>query len=239
MNLIKLMMLGDFKLTFIRGSKLRIGRENIVTRLEFQQLLTRAAEIEDEFFRLRASALLCVLRLTGKRRGEAATLKVSDVRVEGQFLKITFTLLKKRKETVLTKRATKSIPLTDPYTKPVLAYLEYLDTLKPKPEYFLPRVKSIFGVGRIIQMDAHISGRQVFNIVRGLTESVWPHLFRETAACDEIEKDPSIIGAFRVMNRLDLEDYRTGFNYLRRFAEHIIIRKGVLTRQEEYVIARE
>lgn len=109
------MMLGDSELTFIRGSKLRIGRENIVTRSEFQQLLDRAAEIEDEFFSLRASALLCVLRLTGKRRGEIATLKVSDVRVEGQFLKITFTLLKKRKETVLTKRVTKSIRAREPF----------------------------------------------------------------------------------------------------------------------------
>lgn len=110
-----------------------------------------------------------------------------------------------------------------------MKYLEYLDSLKPKFTYFLPRVKPVFGHNTIIP-DAHISGRQVFNIVRNLSNSVWPHLFRETVGSDVIKEDPTIIGAFKVMRRLDLEDYRTGFNYLKRYAKDIISRqRGVST----------
>jgi len=226
-------------LTFIRNSKRRKARETVVTEPEFTDMLNKAEKIEDEFFSLRASALLCILRLTGKRRESVAQVKVNDVRVDEPFLKITFTLLKKRKGIVLSKRVTKAIPLADPYTKPIVNYLEFLNNLKPEPMFFFLRVKPIFGLGRIIQVDPHVSGRQVFNMVRSLSETVWPHLFRETAAADEIEKDPSILGAFMVMNKLDLEDYRTGFNYLKRFATHLITRKGVLNPEKEYVISRE
>ena len=88
-------------------------------------------------------------------------------------------------------------------------------------------MKASFGY-LTIQGDQHISGRQVFNIVRDLSETVWPHLFRETAAADIIKKDSSIIGAFKVKRRLDLESYQTGFNYLRRFAVDIIQREEIL-----------
>jgi hypothetical protein len=36
----------------------------------------------------------------------------------------------------------------------------------------------------------------------------------------------SIISAFKVQKRLDLEDIRTAFNYLQRFAEDIIKREA-------------
>jgi hypothetical protein len=47
-------------------------------------------------------------------------------------------------------------------------------------------------------------------------------LFRETVASDIIREDDSIIAAFKVQRRLDLEDFRTGFRYLKRFATDII-----------------
>lgn len=197
----------------------------MITDSEFQTMLNRAAEIKNKFLRLRAKALLCLLRLTGKRRSEIAILECDSFKIEKGFLNITFTLLKKRKGTVLPKQASKSIPLSDPLTEPILVYLEYLNSLKTKPKYFLPRVKSVFGSAWIICIDSHITGRQVFNIVRDFSEKVWCHLFRETAASDVIKTDPSIIGAFKVMRRLDLKDYRTGFNYLKRFASDIIMRE--------------
>jgi len=209
-------------LTFIRGSKLRLERKTVVGDKEFQQLLDRTVQMKDEFLRLRALAVLCVLRLTGKKRSEIAMLECDSFKIEKGLLDITFTLLKKRKGTVLTKQSTKSIPVSDPLTKHIINYLEYLKSLKATPKYFLPRVKSVFGVANIIQIDAHISGRQVFNVVRNLSDKIWPHLFRETVASDVIKQDNSIIAAFKVMRRLDLEDYRTGFNYLKRFAADIV-----------------
>ena len=221
-------------MTNIRGSKLRTERKTVISDNEFNQILTVAQQIKDRFFQLRVMALLCLLRLTGKRRTEIARLEVDDFKVSNGFLNVTFTLLKKRKGSVLTKQATKSIPLSDPLTQHILTYLEYLNDLKPKPKYFLPCVRSVFGYN-IILADAHISGRQVFNLVRDLTKSVWPHLFRETVASDVIKKDSTIIGAFRVMRRLDLEDFRTGFNYLRRFAADVIEREEKATAKVDVI----
>ena len=75
-----------------------------------------------------------------------------------------------------------------------------------------------------INAHQHISGRQVFNLVRRVSEQVWCHLFRETAASDVVKSDPSIIGAFKVQRRLDLENIQTGFHYLKRFSADLIER---------------
>jgi len=211
-------------MTRVRNSKLRIERQTVITGVEFSGILKQAEEIKDTFLRLRAQAVLCLFRLTGKRRGEVAILPMDSFKVENGFLNVTFILEKKRRGTVLSKTATKSIPLTDSLTTPILTYLEYLTTLNPKPTYFLPRVLSVFGTNTILP-DSHIGGRQVFNIVRSLSESTWPHLFRETVASDIIKQDSSIISAFKVQRRLDLEDIRTGFNYLKRFSADIIKRE--------------
>jgi hypothetical protein len=153
------------------------------------------------------------------------------LKVEDKFLKVTFILEKKRKGRVLQKQALKSIPLSDPLTKPILEYFEYLAGLNPKPKFFLPQAKSVFGTIKI-NSEAHIGGRQVFNIVRGLSQTIWPHLFRETVASDIIKKDNSIISAFRVQRRLDLEDFRTGFNYLKRFASEVIAKEEANSEKE-------
>jgi integrase len=211
-------------MTRVRNSTLREERTTVVTDSEFAEVMRKATEIRDIFLRLRARAILCLFRLTGKRRGELAMLPLENFRIQGNYLTVTFILEKKRKDILLSKTSDKSIPLTDPLTRPILEYLEYLHRLEPKPKYFLPRVKSLFG-NNFIMLEHHISGRQVFNVVRKLSGSLWPHLFRETAACDVIKSDSSIMGAFKVQRRLDLEDFRTGFSYLRRFAADVIERE--------------
>jgi integrase len=208
-------------MTFVRGSPLRVERQKVISDEEFAEALYNAERIPNEFLRLRAKAVLCLLRLTGKRRGEIAVLPLENFKVEKGFLNITFILEKKRKGHVLQKLSTKSVSLTHPLVRPILQYLEYLNNMKPKPKYFLPQAKSVFGYIVIIP-EQHISGRQVFNIVRECSETFWPHLFRETVASDIIREDDSIIAAFKVQRRLDLEDFRTGFRYLKRFATDII-----------------
>ena len=140
-------------------------------------------------------------------------------------MNVTFTLFKKRKKSVLLKQSTKEIPVTDELTKPIIEYLSVLQRMNPKPRYFFPRTKTLWGGSYIIDCASHISGRTVFNLVRALSSDVWPHLFRETVAADVIRDDSSIISAFVVQRRLDLSDVRTGFNYLRRFASDIIERQ--------------
>ncbi len=184
-----------------------------------------ADEIPEKFLKLRSKALLAVFRLTGKRRSELSLLEVDSFKTEKDFLNITFTLLKKRKGSVLTHQATKSIPLSDPLVQPILEYLEHLKSLSPPPRYFLPRACRLFGSGKLgISRNSAISGRQVFNIVRQLSSDIWPHLFRETVGSDVVKQDPTLIGVFKVQRRLDLEDMKTGFNYLRRYASDLIQR---------------
>jgi len=209
-------------MTNVRNSELRENRRKVITDEEFEEALYNAEQISNEFLRLRACAVLCLLRLTGKRRGEIAILPLESFKIERGFLNITFILEKKRKGKILQKLSTKSIPLTHPLVKPIIRYLEYLKRIKAK--FFLPQAKSVFGT-ITINTEKHISGRQVFNIVRKCSETIWPHLFRETVASDIIKQDDSIISAFKVQRRLDLEDFRTGFRYLKRFATDVIMKE--------------
>jgi hypothetical protein len=120
-------------------------------------------------------------------------------------------------------KAVKAFPLADPFTRNILEYLNYLFRLSPVPKFWLPSGRCVFG-SYVIIPDRHLSDREVFNIVRETSETLWPHLFRETVASDIVRQDNSIIAAFKVQKRLDLEDMRTGFNYLQRFAKDIIKR---------------
>jgi hypothetical protein len=63
-------------------------------------------------------------------------------------------------------------------------------------------------------------------LMRETSEILWWHLFRETVANDIVNQDDSMIAMFKVQKRLDLEDMRTGFNYLQRFAKDIIKREA-------------
>jgi integrase len=98
--------------THVRGLKARIERKQVITDEEFKEMLYKAKQIPETFYRLRTIAVLCILRLTGKRRSEVALLEVSDFKIADSYLHVTFTLSKKRKQTVITKRSTKTIPLS-------------------------------------------------------------------------------------------------------------------------------
>jgi integrase len=204
----------------------------VVQDSELEEMLAKAEALSSEFLRLRALAIVSLLRLTGKRRGEIAMLSLGDFKTsqrengsENEFLEVTFTLENKRKGNVLQRQSTKALPTKDPLTAHIVEYLNYLRRLEPNPKWFLPQCKSVFGSSPLINCDEHIKGRQVFNIVRSLSESVWPHLLRETIAADVVEQDSSLLAAFKIQRHLDLERFETGFNYLKRFASDTITRE--------------
>jgi hypothetical protein len=246
---------GGVCLTRVRNNAFRESRETVIDDSELGRALSQASTIDNEYFRLRAVAVLSLLRLSGKRRTEIAWIPLENFKVENDLLTVTFTLEKKKRKhkkcpacttknsspssfckkcglrisevpvTFTSKQAksVKAFPLSDPLTKNLLKYLDYLTSLNPIPKFWLPSGRSVFGNYFIIP-DKHLSDREVFNIVRGASETLWPHLFRETVASDIVRQDNSIIAAFKVQKRLDLEDMRTGFNYLQRFAKDIIKR---------------
>lgn len=216
----------------------RKSRKTVISEVEFQGMMNRARELESVFYRLRTRALLALFYLTGKRRSELVRLEVDDFKEEDGMLQVTFTLSKKRRESVITKRATKSIPLSDPLTQPILEYLDYLETLSPKPRFFLPRTIIAPGSSFTIMPEASIGGRQLLNLIRHVSDEVWPHLFRETQAAQVVQQDPSIMGAYKVKERLNLESVQTGFRYLERWASDVIRREGAESKGIEKVEKR-
>lgn len=243
-------------LTRIRNNSFRENRETVIDDTELDKALGQASALKDKYFRLRALAVLSLLRLSGKRRTEISWIPLQNFKVEQDLLTVIFTLEKKKRRhkkcpncsaansstslfckkcgldiskialvfTSKQAKAVKAFPLADSLTKNILEYLSYLRSLITVPKFWLPSGRCVFG-NYVIVPDQHLSDREVFNIVRETSETIWPHLFRETVASDIVKQDNSIIAAFRVQKRLDLEDMRTGFNYLQRFAKDIIKRE--------------
>ena len=204
----------------------RADRTTVITDQELDEALTSAQEIENIYFRLRAKATISLIRLSGKRRGEIAMIPLDNFKVNNPYLEVTFILEKKRKNIVLSKVSTKRYSLTDPLTQNILEYLAYLEKLKPKPQFWLPSGKVIFG-NYAMYPNEHLSGRTVFNILRDCSQKIWPHLGRETAASDVVQLDDSINGIFKVQQTLDLSSFATAFNYVKRFSKQVMIRQTV------------
>ena len=76
-----------------------------------------------------------------------------------------------------------------------------LNYAKSNSQVWLPSGRSVFENYFIIP-DRHLSAHEVFNIVRKTSETIRPHLIRETVTSDIVKQDNSIIAAFKVQKRL-------------------------------------
>jgi hypothetical protein len=204
----------------------RADRTTVITDKELDEALENADQIEKLYFRLRAKATISLIRLSGKRRGEVAMIPLTNFKVVPPFLEATFILEKKRTDINLSKVSTKRYSLTDQLTQHILEYLAYLEKLNPIPKFFLPSGKVIFGK-YVMYPNEHLSGRQVFNLIRDNSQKIWPHLGRETAAYDVVQTDNSINGIFKVQQALDLSSFATAFNYVKRFSKQEVKRQTV------------
>ena len=216
----------EARLLWTDEQKYRADRTNVITDAELEEALRNAENIDNTYFRLRAKAVISLIRLSGKRRGEIAMIPLDNFKINKPYLEVIFILEKKRKDVLLSKVSTKRFSLTDPLTQNVLEFLAYLSELKPKPKFWLPTGKMVFGK-YIIYPSKPVSGRTVFNILRDCSTKIWPHLGRETAASDVVQTDDSINAIFKVQQTLDLSDFRTAFNYVRRFSKQIMARQQV------------
>lgn len=212
-------------MTHVRGPKKH--RRDVISEDEFREMLRRAGEkAPHRYYELRDKAVLCILWKTGKRRGEVARLEVRDLEIdeEKRLLHITFTILKKRKEMLLTRRRTKTLSLSDPYVKPIIEYLEYLRERYPESKYLFPSTRWNPLTGSLsINPERHISGREIHRIVVRAGPETWPHLFRETQGAKVVRRyGNTITGAFAVKQRLDLESIQTAMRYVERYAVDLI-----------------
>jgi integrase len=202
-------------LTNVKGEERK--KRQVIGRQEFQMTLNHAQEIPDIFRRLRARALLIFIRRTGRRRGEPGMILLNNVSEENGYIYIRITLEKKRKGKSHITEVTKKLRL-DQSTQPIKEYLEYLQSLNPKPKYLFPPELHAFGQFYGVEPNKGLSGRQIYNIIVELNPAVWPHLFRETRGADIAAQDSTIIGATKVQRELNLEKMETGLAYIRRWA---------------------
>jgi len=213
--------------TYVRGEKL--NREGVIGEAEFQAMLSRAAaDRPHPYYAIRDRAVLCILWKTGKRRGEVARLRASDLHVDREAgrLNVTFTVEKKRKRGTLTQRRTKALLLRDPYIQPILDYLEYMRAHHPDCTYLFPSTRLTgFRGDRTVTLipDRHLTGQQIWNIVNRTNRMAWPHLFRETMGAKVVRRyGNDLAGVFAVKLHLDLERANTAMRYVERYGERLI-----------------
>ena len=76
---------------------LEYKHRELPTDVDVENMLKAADKIEDEYFRLRAKALVALFKKFGKRIKELQLIEMNDLKVENDLLLITFNLAKKRK----------------------------------------------------------------------------------------------------------------------------------------------
>ena len=97
---------------------------------EFKLILSAAMAIPFQFLAIRNTSILCMIRITGKRREEIAALTRRDVFVEDPNLAMNFKLLKKRHRKKLSDgtiipagpppQKVRYVSLKDPLVYPIL-----------------------------------------------------------------------------------------------------------------------
>ncbi len=201
---------------------------SVLSAKEFNLLRAEARVNPFGFLAYRNEAMLCMLRLFGKRRAEygcsgfSPGLLRDDVWVDEEYINFSFKVLKKHKFPL--PEYLKKVSVKDSLAYPILNYINYLDNLDVKVDYFLPSAKNVFG-NYIISHSKCLPSRCVYDVVRGLGDAcgvvVWPHLFRETVGGEEISKDPSVYGVAKVANRLNIHE-RTAWAYMERYVMNIV-----------------
>ena len=199
------------------------NKRSILSDVEFEKLIAQARVNDCSFLSIRNPAILCTLRIFGKRREEIASLKYPDVWVDSEKINFNFILLKKHRARA--PEVVRSVLLKDPLVPYILTYKKHLDSVEPDPLVFWPQVYSVFGHDYVVNYKKGIGGRTIYNVVRGAGDktgiAVWPHLFRETAGGEEAREDPTLYGIRKVMNRLNVTE-RTAWAYMDRHVLSVV-----------------
>jgi len=74
----------------------KVQRKDVLSPQEIDGMIEKADTLKPEFFKRRAKAVVSLFK-SGKRREEVAALENSDLKVQGEWLYITFTVVKKRR----------------------------------------------------------------------------------------------------------------------------------------------
>lgn len=199
-------------------TNVKVQRKDVPTDKEIANMINKADQIKDTYFRLRAKATIALLE-TGKRRSELAALKVSDIWSDSEYLYVRFTVRKKRKKSESVLQRTKKYRLDSQYALIIMEYLNFLSTINS--EYVYPSGHNVFTT-YIINPMAQLRPQEIWRIIKQLNRKDWPHLHRERRAVKVIRRDERKYGSarletvYKIRNILDLEREQTAYNYIRR-----------------------
>jgi hypothetical protein len=136
--------------------------------------------------------------------------------------------IKKRKKSPLALIRTKRFSINSRWAKHLIEYKNWIQTNHPDCKYFFPSTKNIFGMDLLFYPNKHLSGKQIYCVVKQLNPEFWVHLFRETRGADIVKADEreheeaSILTVYRVKKALDLENEATAWRYINRYATETI-----------------
>jgi integrase len=105
----------------------------------------------------------------------------------------------------------------------IITYLIFMRTKVPNSKYLFPAGREIIdGTAKyIIDMNNHIGGRTLLNIVKSLNPKSWMHLFRELKGQEIVEQyGDTITAVYQVKKALNLEREDTAYRYVERYAIH-------------------
>lgn len=204
-------------------TNVKVQRKTVLSSKEIDKMLKNAEKIPDLYQQLRAKAIVCILKIFGKRRLETAQIGIDDLETTEEDLIITFYVTKKRTKQALATQRRKSVSLKSKYAKPIVRYLEYLKNVFPNTKYLFPSTR--YGFDRLVSvdLDRHISGSQIYRIIKDLNPNAWVHLFRETKGAEIVIREEKEKGSadlmtiYKVKRTLDLKDTKSAFKYVDRY----------------------
>ncbi len=118
-------------------------------------------------------------------------------------------------------KVTKAVNVNSKFGRIIFNYITFVRDKIPKAKFLFPAGKeTIMGDAKyIIDINNHIGGRTLLNVVKDLNPDAWMHLFREKKGEDIAKKHGNTItGVYAVKDTLDLENEETAYHYIKRYA---------------------
>ena len=178
-------------------------RQDVIRLVELGEILD-GAEGVDKFGipGLGWQAFISVMWLFGKRVSEIISLRSRDVRVDGEYLAILFTVLKKRsqKDPGMRMPFLKRVTLENPYTEFVI---EWWNRVR-EGEYLFARPQT--KMGYIYRQYAHL-------VLKEISPHISSHLFRHSLATLMAEDGAT---AYELVSWFDWDRTDTALDYVKR-----------------------
>ena len=178
-------------------------RQDVIRPVELGEILDGAEAIDKYGIPgLGWQAFISTMWLFGKRVSEIVSLRTQDIRVDGEYLYILFTVLKKRSHSDPGMRMPfqKRITLENPYTECIIEWWNRVS----EGRFLFPRSQT--KMGHIYRQYAHV-------VLKEISPQISSHLFRHSLATQMAEDGAT---AYELVSWFDWDRTDTALEYIRR-----------------------